>query len=136
MTLASEGEVTPQELLEAYHALGIDLRHAKALNDHHIVSAYHARLPDAGLSEQKRMREALQQIAGHRKSAMIRSALTERKVTVITSLKCSSANPTTVMDFDQALNWLGVLRDTDPNTIWACKVEKVRAFVKVVTRSR
>ena len=64
MTLASQGDVTQQELQQAYQTIGVDPQHWFQLTDAIIMSTYRGRYPDSGPAQKEEMRKALLTI-GH-----------------------------------------------------------------------
>lgn len=71
MTLASRGEVTQDELDNAYRTIGIEPVHANLLNDQMLVSSYKGRYPDSGTFQKEQMRKALLALGQYRGSSAI-----------------------------------------------------------------
>lgn len=80
VTLASEGEVTHQELEHAYFTLGMNPIQARNLDDEHLLSSYHAQLFNAGPQHKLQLRSSLKIVASHRQSNLLRNAAEERKI--------------------------------------------------------
>lgn len=68
MTLASQGQITQQELDAAYRNVGVDPTHVPQINDQMILSTYRGRYPDSGPAQQESMRSALKTLGEFRGS--------------------------------------------------------------------